>query len=107
MTENKTIWFDITNVPHVNFLLPIIRKYEGEFDMVFTVRDFAETVGLFEKRIGRPYICVGEHQGGNKLKKLYSNAYHNPINKYHTLMLKFHLVVILPLLWHGVEAKWL
>ena len=51
MTQKKTIWFDITNVPHVNFLLPIIRKYEGEFEMVFSVRDFAETKGLFEKRI--------------------------------------------------------
>lgn len=68
----KTIWFDITNVPHVNFLLPIIRKYENEMDMVFTVRDFAETKNLFEKRIGRPYICVGQHQGGSKLKKLMS-----------------------------------
>lgn len=70
MTNKKTIWFDITNVPHVNFLLPVIRKYEGEFDMVFTLRDFAETKGLFEKRVGKPYICIGEHQGGNKLKKI-------------------------------------
>ena len=70
MEKKKIIWFDITNVPHVNFLLPIIRKYEGQFDMVFTVRDFAETKGLFEKRIGKPYIEVGQHQGGNKLKKL-------------------------------------
>lgn len=66
----KTIWFDITNVPHVNFLLPIINKYEDEFNMVFTVRNFAETIGLFEKRIGKPYLELGEHQGGNKLKKL-------------------------------------
>ena len=66
----KTIWFDITNVPHVNFLLPIIRKYEEEFEMVFTVRDFAETKGLFEKRIGKPFLSIGEHQGGNKIKKL-------------------------------------
>lgn len=70
MEQKRKIWFDITNVPHVNFLLPIIRKYEGQFDMVFTVRDFAETKGLFEKRIGKPYIEVGQHQGGNKLKKL-------------------------------------
>lgn len=70
MTKKKTIWFDITNVPHVNFLLPIIRKYEGEFDMVFSLREFAETKGLFEKRIGKPYISIGEHQGGNKFKKL-------------------------------------
>ncbi len=70
MNQKKTIWFDITNVPHVNFLLPIIRKYDGEFDMIFTVRDFAETKGLFEKRIGKPYILAGQHQGGNKIKKL-------------------------------------
>ena len=38
--------------------------------MVFTLRDFAETKGLFEKRVGKPYICIGEHQGGNKLKKI-------------------------------------
>lgn len=68
----KTIWFDITNVPHVNFLLPIIREYEQEFEMVFSVRDFAETKSLFEKRIGKPYIEGGKHQGGNKLKKLWS-----------------------------------
>lgn len=68
--NKKIIWFDITNVPHVNFLLPIIRKYERDFEMVFTVRDFAETKSLFEKRIGKPYILVGQHQGGNKVKKL-------------------------------------
>ena len=69
--KKTTIWFDLTNVPHVNFLLPIIRKYEEDFEMVFTVRDFAETKSLFEKRIGKPYIEGGQHQGGNKLKKLW------------------------------------
>ena len=71
MKTKKTIWFDITNVPHVNFLLPIIRKYESEMEMVFTVRDFAETKSLFEKQINRPYIEAGQHQGGNMLKKLF------------------------------------
>ena len=70
MTKKKIIWFDITNVPHVNFLLPIVRKFEGEFDIIYSLRDFAETKGLFEKRIGKPYIEVGQHQCGNKLKKL-------------------------------------
>ena len=55
----------------MNFLLPIIREYEQEFEMVFSVRDFAETKSLFEKRIGKPYIEGGKHQGGNKLKKLW------------------------------------
>lgn len=68
--KKNTIWFALNNVPHVNFLLPIIRKYENEFDMVFTVRNFAETVDLFQKRIGKPHIVVGEHKGGNKFKKI-------------------------------------
>ena len=85
MEQKKTIWFDITNVPHVNFLLPIIRKYEGEFEMVFTVRDFAETKGLFEKRICKPYISIGEHQGGNKIKKLFVNYKSN----FQSLILRY------------------
>lgn len=66
----KKIWFDITNVPHVNFFLPIIRKYEEEFDIIFSLRDFAETKSLFEKRIDKPYIEVGQHKGVNKLRKI-------------------------------------
>lgn len=68
--KKKTIWFDITNVPHVNFLLPIIHKYEEEFEMVFSVRDFAETKCLFEKLINKPYFLIGTHKGGNKIKKI-------------------------------------
>ena len=66
----KTIWIDITNVPHVNFLMPVIRKYQDEFNLIFTVRDFAETKSLFEKRVGKPYLLIGEHQGGSKIKKI-------------------------------------
>lgn len=70
MKNRNTIWFDLTNVPHVNFLLPIIRRYENQCDMVFTIRDFAETKSLFEKRVGKPYTIVGCHQGGNKVRKV-------------------------------------
>ena len=66
----KKIWFDITNVPHVSFFLPIIHKYENEYDIIFSLRDFAETKSLFEKRIGKEYIEVGQHKGGNKLRKI-------------------------------------
>lgn len=70
MNDRITIWFDLTNVPHVNFLLPIIKRYEGKCEMVFTIRDFAETKSLFEKRIGKPYIIIGGHQGGSKIRKV-------------------------------------
>jgi len=71
MKDKKTIWFDFTNVPHVNFLLPIIKRYESKCEMVFTIRDFAETKSLFEKKIGKPYLVIGEHQGGSKLRKVW------------------------------------
>ena len=70
MKKKNIIWFDLTNVPHVNFLLPIVKRYENRCDMVFTIRDFAETKSLFEKRIGKPYTIVGGHQGGNKVRKV-------------------------------------
>lgn len=73
MKNKKTIWFDITNVPHVNFFLPIINKYEGEYNFIFTIRDFAETKGLFEKKINKPYKIVGKHKGGNKFNKVFGS----------------------------------
>lgn len=66
----KTIWFDITNVPHVNFLLPIINKYKDEYNFVFSLRDFAETKDLFQKKIPYPFLEIGKHEGGNKLNKV-------------------------------------
>lgn len=71
MKKENIIWFDLTNVPHVNFLLPIIRWYEGRCEMVFTIRDFAETKSLFEKRVGKPYTIVGGHQGESKVRKVW------------------------------------
>lgn len=68
--KKKIIWLDFNNVPHVNFLKPIIEKYIGEFDFVYSLRDFAETKSLFEKQIGKEYLLIGEHKGGNKLKKI-------------------------------------
>lgn len=70
MKNRNIIWFDLTNVPHVNFLLPIIRHYEDQCEMVFTIRDFAETKSLFEKRVGKPYTIVGGHQGSSKVRKV-------------------------------------
>ncbi len=68
---NKTIWFDFTNVPHVSFLLPFINLLEKDFKTLFSVRDFAETIGLFEKKIGKQYLLAGKHKGNNKLSKIF------------------------------------
>ena len=65
----KTIWFDFTNVPHINFLRPIIDHY-NRYDHIYTLRDFAETKGLFEKIIRKKYLMIGSHGGQNKIKKV-------------------------------------
>lgn len=68
--KQKTIWFDLTNVPHVSFLHPICDHFKNIFDYIFTIRDFAETKGLFAKKFGFTPPAVGKHEGGNKIKKV-------------------------------------
>lgn len=65
----KTIWFDFTNVPHVNFLLPIIKHFD-HYNHIYSIRDFAETKSLFEKLIGREYLLIGKHKGQSKILKI-------------------------------------
>lgn len=65
----KTIWFDFTNVPHVNFLLPIIKHFNN-CNHIYSIRDFAETKSLFEKLIGKNYFLVGKHKGKSKFLKV-------------------------------------
>lgn len=65
-----TLWFDITNVPHVHFFKPIISHFKENYNCIFSLRDFAETKSLFEKEIGAAYVEEGLHKGGNKIKKL-------------------------------------
>lgn len=65
----KTIWFDFTNVPHVNFLLPIIKHFNS-CNHIYSIRDFAETRSLFEKLIGKDYYLIGKHKGKNKILKV-------------------------------------
>ena len=44
------IWIDITNTPHVNTLMPIIRHLEKEgHELIYTARDFSETLPLLAK----------------------------------------------------------
>ncbi len=66
----KTIWFDFTNVPHISFLQPFINLLEEKYNTIFSLRDFAETEGLFRKKINQPYFMAGKHKGNNKVSKV-------------------------------------
>lgn len=67
---NKTIWFDITNTPHINFFKPIINLLSNDYVLFFSLKDFAETVPIFEKEIAKKYIIIGNYKGKNKWKKV-------------------------------------
>ena len=68
--NKKTIWYDLTNVPHVNFLSPIYKHLGDRFHSTFTLRDFAETKSLFSQKFGFEPHIIGKHHGGSKFNKV-------------------------------------
>lgn len=67
------IWIDVLNVPHVHFFKPIVEELYENNDLIFTVREFAETIKLFEKKIDLPYTVIGTHKGANRLFKAFGS----------------------------------
>src|SRR4051812_21622626 len=63
------VWIDLTNSPHVLVMRPVIRALERRgADVLVTVRDFAQTVGLCE-RFGIEHEVIGRHRGGRLAAK--------------------------------------
>ena len=61
------IWIDVTNTPHVNVLMPIIRHLEKNgHELIITARDFSETIPMLEKNGINP-VVFGGHKGKNRL----------------------------------------
>lgn len=64
------IWIDITNTPHVNTLMPIIRHLEKQgHELIYTARDFSETLPLLAKHDIKP-IVYGKYKGKGRVKKV-------------------------------------
>ena len=64
------IWIDITNTPHVNTLMPIIRHLESQgHELIYTARDFSETLPLLAKHGIKP-IVYGKYKGKSRVKKV-------------------------------------
>lgn len=63
------IWIDITNTPHVNVLMPIMRHLERNHELIVTARDFSETIPLL-KNNGIYPIIIGEYKGKSRFKKV-------------------------------------
>ena len=64
------IWIDITNTPHVNTLMPIIRHLEVQgHELIYTARDFSETLPLLSKH-GITPLVYGKYKGKSRVKKV-------------------------------------
>lgn len=68
MKELK-IWFDITNTPHVNVLMPIINHLKKKHKIIISARDFSETLPLLKKHNIEP-ITLGSYKGKSRLNKV-------------------------------------
>ena len=66
----KTLWFDITNTPHVHFLSPIVGRYRSSTDIVISVRDYSETVALAREKFQNEFLLVGRHGGRKRIRKV-------------------------------------
>jgi len=63
------IWIDFDNTPHVNVLLPIIKRLEKDHELILTSRDVFETVPMLE-HYGINTMIIGTHKGKNRIKKV-------------------------------------
>jgi len=64
------IWFDLSNSPHINLFVRMIRDLEAEgHEVVITCRPLANTIDLLDLH-GLRYEVVGVHYGGNFKMKL-------------------------------------
>ena len=71
--DNKTLWFDFENAPHVWVLKEIIGNLEGRgYKAFITARDFSNTLSLCEY-LNIPYteVSVNKKNSG-KISKFYS-----------------------------------
>jgi hypothetical protein len=67
--NNKKIWIDLENSPHVPFFAPMAREFENRgYTVMFTARDCFQVCGLADL-IGLDYRRVGRHYGKNKFLK--------------------------------------
>jgi uncharacterized protein len=67
--EQKTVWIDITNSPHVAFWKPFIEGLHAEFDFLVTCRPYANTVDLVQAA-GFPHRIIGKHYGKSPVRKV-------------------------------------
>jgi predicted glycosyltransferase len=66
-----TVWFDISNSPHINMFHAIITQLEREgHNIIITSRPLANTIALLDQKVMKHQV-IGKHYGKNILGKLF------------------------------------
>lgn len=70
--NEKAIWIDLDNSPHVPLFVPIIRHYRKlGVEVILTARDHSQTIDLLELYgLGGTYTVIGSHYGKSKINKI-------------------------------------
>lgn len=68
------IWIDLTNSPHINFFLDIIRELNLDDDVLLTCRPLANTIDLIEL-FNLESKVIGKHYGKNIYRKIFGYLY--------------------------------
>ena len=73
--ENKRIWIDLENSPHVLFFYPIVKALiEENVTVLITARDCYQVIDL-AKLYRLDYIQIGRHSGKNNIAKVIGTLY--------------------------------
>lgn len=70
-----TIWYDVTNSPHANFLYPILQMLNKYYQSFLSARQFSETAYLVEQKFMLKPLLLGKHYGKSKVSKIYGLLY--------------------------------
>ncbi len=70
--DNKAIWIDLDNSPHVPLFAPIIKHYrKSGVEVILTARDHSQTLELLDLAgLQGTYFVIGRHYGKNKFNKI-------------------------------------
>lgn len=69
--ENRTLWVDLDNTPHVPFFQPIVQALKQQkWQVLLTARDAFQVCDLADHH-GLSYHKVGKHHGANPIFKLF------------------------------------
>lgn len=70
--QEKAVWIDVDNSPHVPLFAPLIKAYRAQgVKVILTARNHAQTIELLQKSgLENTFEIIGKHYGKSKFNKI-------------------------------------